>query len=235
MKMKQFYKCCSGVIMMETILVLPIYIVLLFGVFWLGESCLARLVLTNGESLRLWENSSRHRLTQILERDIFWEFPVISDSIAVSGTGSFNFSRTADANTRWGQMVVGRAAGILRRSVWSHAADSSAKYLWGISPAENNDEPMVARGTVEDPLNAHLLSRRNYAGRSDIYSSLSRAGDGDVWETEYISPWRLPRDDDNSKNFDVVPESGLKTGETISSIGPYNGGSRNDNYVAWSQ
>ena len=220
--------------MMETILVLPIYIVLLFGVFWLGESCLARLVLTNGESLRLWENSSRHQLTQILERDIFWEFPAISDSIAVSGTGSFNFSRTADANTRWGQMVVGRAAGIFRRSVWSHDADSSAKYLWGISPAENKDKLRVARGTVEDPLNSHLLSRRNYAGRSNIYSSLSR-GYGVVWETEYLSPWRLPRDDDKSKNFDVVPESGLGAGESVYSIAPYNGGSRNDNYVAWSQ
>ena len=60
---------------METLLALPIYVVTLVSVFWLGEMALARLVLTSGERLSLWEHSNRHSNSTLTSRDVFFFLP----------------------------------------------------------------------------------------------------------------------------------------------------------------
>ena len=66
-----------GVVMMETILTLPIYLIMLAGLFWLGELCLARMAFSQGENLRLWENGLRHPFSPVAERDLFYFLPEI--------------------------------------------------------------------------------------------------------------------------------------------------------------
>ena len=62
----------QGVVMMETILSLPIYFVLLAGVFWLGDFCIARLTLNHGQKVRLWESGNRHSSAIVNGNDIFY-------------------------------------------------------------------------------------------------------------------------------------------------------------------
>ena len=212
-----------GVVMLETILVLPVYLLLLGGLFWLGELCLARLALTHGESLRLWENGTRYSITFVSEGDIFSFLPATgSNDDAITGRSGFSFTPTNVTNA-WGQVVSGRATLNTRRSIWSWGTEAAFHNIFqGTDIASPADRRMIARGTVDVPLVSHLLSRRNYISRVGIYRQ--GTNDGNQWQTEYTSSWNL------GGRFDITPTVPEDRG--YSSFVSY--GNRNASYVTWS-
>lgn len=212
-----------GVVMLETILVLPVYLLLLGGLFWLGELCLARLALTHGESLRLWENGTRYSITFVPEGNIFSFLPATGSSTddAITGRSGFSFTRTNGANTAWGQVVSGRATLNTRRSIWSWGTEAAFhKIFQGTDIASPADRRMIARGTVDVPLESHLLSRRGYTSREGIYRQ--GTGNGARWQTEYTSSWNL------GGRFDITPTA---PGSYFNFV---RYGNRNARYVTWS-
>ena len=227
--MKQIKRSCdSGVVMMETILVLPIYLVILSGLFYLGEMCLIRLGLTNGERLRLWEHSSQHTISQVASRNVFWNMESINNADVVAGVSDIGFSQVNGSNIGWGQIISGNSTLNVRRSDWSHDVETSILSLWRKGGNSSNQTMnVVAGGTVDQPLINSLLSRQSYAGRSAIYSSLKQ-NDGNIWEQEYLPPWFMVK---NGTTYTITPDSK----GTSYSIRPYNGGVRNANYVRWSE
>lgn len=178
---------------METLLTLPIYIVTLVGIFWLGEVALARLALTSGERLSLWENSNRHSRAILPIREVFYFLPQQttrrSDLITGSSVNTNIFPRTPTARA-WGQQVRGRMDVYTRRSAWSwESTDFINTQLWNQSTpnAGRNRELMFARSDAADnPLSSTILAvADNDAGRANNASYNSSVN----WDAIYRATW----------------------------------------------
>lgn len=225
-KINKIFSCDSGVVMMETIFTLPIYFIMLAGVFWLGELCIARLTFTSGENLRLWEGGLRHPFTPVPERTIYSFMPDINSSDeVVTGGGRFNFTRTSPPQIGgWGIAIVGTASMVTRRSDWSWSVNQGALNALGFDGAvSQGDQEMVnTTGRI-------LLNRNVFTGRRLIYIAgtnvdAGRAEDeSTVWQQEYTPRWTI------GESVIQPPNVGTPTPLTL-----YNGGVRNGNYNQWS-
>ncbi|MEG1979557.1 MAG: hypothetical protein RR060_02470 [Victivallaceae bacterium] len=107
---------------METLLVLPLYLIMIAGLFYLGELCLIRLTLTGGEQLRLWEQGNRYGLTPTANKEIFWFLPYQSNTFSATGAvnnfkDSYNSSPAANG---WGKIQNGYSNINHLRSEWSN-------------------------------------------------------------------------------------------------------------------
>ena len=132
--MKQDY----GAVMMETILSLPVYIIMLAGIFWLGELAMARLALVSGENFALWQISNRHDGNTIPD---FFSFMSNMNSSqeevitrAAMQQNQFSTTDNAAANS-WGKVIHGHSTISTRRSDWSAGADQSAQSM---NPTDRN-------------------------------------------------------------------------------------------------
>lgn len=50
----------KGSVLMETIMVIPLFVVLIGGIFWLGELILAKHKLVNADRFSAWTAGNRH-------------------------------------------------------------------------------------------------------------------------------------------------------------------------------
>ena len=165
-----------GVILLETLLTLPVYLVMLAGLFWLGELCMARLTLTHAERLRLWEKGNWNDHSEIKEADIFHFLSRGTGNPPALVTGESDFSDTfagTSAANDWGNLVSGRAKELkTRRSEWSWGiTEFMRKNLWRDLPGSSevpgkNPSPMYVRG-VDATGNLVMLFRAGDGGRHD--------------------------------------------------------------------
>lgn len=223
MKYRSLYKNTHGVVMMETLLTLPLYLILLACLFWLGEVCLAKVTLVQSANLRLWEGSTQHTIGQIPEVLLFHFLPEIAGADVVTGRSGFAFavrvnsSNDGTATAGWGRRRAGNGSVTLRRSAWSWSVNSFALNLLptvATLPA-NVNQGMTSRQTP------NLLSRNSYTNRQNIYGN--GTNDGASWKTHYRMTWNL--------------------GTTVGTINPASGGNyvrvtlygaRDGSYVGWS-
>ena len=219
-----------GVIMLETLITLPVYLVMLAGLFWLGELCLARLTLTGAERLRLWERGNRNDPTDTAERTIF---KFLASGTAVPPdlvTGESGFAHTFSPSTaanNWGSRISGYATIGTRRSTWSWGiADFVGKKLWSsvgdapggiklamkarVTAAEKSQPSMMLFRSGNDDRRGDLIQSINSPWRSNWDNSVG-------WNAVYLGNW---------DNF-IVPRGGGAT-----RIKQYN---RNSYYLAWSK
>ena len=200
---------------METLLMLPVYLIMLSGIFWLGELCLARLAFTEGENLRLWEAGLRHPFTSVPERTLFSFLPSTGNNQMITGSSSFNFTRTSPAQTGgWGVGIAGSASMLTRRSDWSWTVNQGALQALG----ENNN---VSNDITIQGKNRGLLNRNSYAGREDLY--YDETDNGTSWKNEYEARWTV--------GSAVIA---MPSGGDAEDVPLYNDGSRNANYNSWS-
>lgn len=213
--MSSFIKNERGVVMMETILMLPVYLIIFGGLFWLGDLCLARLAFTEGETLRMWEEGLRHPFTPVPERTIFSFLPAIGPGQVLTGTGSFTFTRTTPPQTGgWGVGIAGNSSMLTRNSDWSWGATEGALRALGEKNTVERELKTTGAGKI-------LLSRNDYSGRQSIY--YDGKDNGTFWENEYGAVWTVG----GAKI--QLPSCG-----TPKSVPIYNNGSRNGNYNQWS-
>ena len=203
----RIYKSERGAVMMETIITLPVYLFMIAGLFWLGDLCLARLALINGESVRVWENGNRHSSALIAPFNtaanvdapaFFWFMPNNSNGgEVVTGASNFNFSLTANdtgAAFGWGQIKGGRASLDTKRSAWSLgiAAFLSRNYYDELSQPSadllgDRRLPMLSRtDNAGNQLNFFLHSRRDGGGRSNRADAFYT---NQIWQNIYLGNW----------------------------------------------
>lgn len=182
-----------GVILMETLLTLPVYVVTLVGIFWMGEIALARLALTSGERLSLWEHSNRHLNSILASQDVFYFLPQQTtrrpELITGSSANTNSFPSTLTARN-WGKQVRGRMDLYTRRSAWSWESTNFINtQLWNENThiAGQNRELMYARSDAADnPLNSTILAvADNDAGRANNVSYNSSRN----WDAIYRATW----------------------------------------------
>lgn len=208
-----------GTVMLETVLTLPVYLIMLAGLFWLGELCVARLAFTSGENLRLWEQGLRHPFTPVPERSVFSFLPTLSSTDQlVTGSGNFNFSRTSPPQTGgWGIGIAGTASMLTRRSDWSWAVNQGALNALG-SQMNVSQTNLPVRNTTS----RLLLNRNVFVGRRLVYNA--GTNNGLFWQGEYSARWTVGSATIQPPHFD-----------TPINVSLYNGGIRNVNYNQWSE
>ena len=208
----KFFKEQSGVIMMETLLTLPFYIVLLAGLFWLGEVSLARLTFVEAENFTLWANGNRHDSAPLALQRFFWSFDPDGDVTIKAGIKSDNFGTPDNSANGWGEINQGNLVGQTKRSNWSWGAADFHRVLYPeISSGETagkDFEESAARGG-----NVKILSRSNGGARSGTGSYANSVG----WNNIYLGSWQ-----------GIVSPASAGVAHAISAY------TRNSNYVNWS-
>lgn len=224
MKNMDLYKNTRGVIMMETILTLPIYIILLAGVFYLGELGISRLSLTHGERLRLWESGLRHTDNSVAVNDVFY-FSFAGNPMFIQITGFSPVSDFSAENTSdgWGQTRTGKARANTQRSFWSWGANVSAEnatsYGSSTTPPRNTLQMSSRdRNSIGNWSNVQLLSRASSERRKNNDDEFYEDNE---WQDIYLERWDI---------LNIAPQ---QEGE-LKSIPVYNSGTRYDKYVGWS-
>ena len=182
----------AGVIMMETILSLPIYIILLACVFYLGELCLSRLTLTHGERLRLWESGLRHTGISVAVNDIFY-FALPGDTfIGITALSPVTDFRATPSSNGWGEIRTGRASVNTQRSLWSWGTNVSAEnaisYGSSTTPPRNLLMTSRNRDNTGNWSNVQLFSRTTSTGRANLYFNTDRRDDTE-WLAIYCGRW----------------------------------------------
>ena len=161
--------------MLETLLTLPLYIVILAGLFWLGEVSLARITFVEAENFSLWVKGNRHKSgIPSLER-FFWPFDTNGDITIKAEVKSDNFRTPENSANGWGQINTGYLIGSTQRSKWSWGAADFHRVFYseistGETPGEQSEESAAKGGNVM------LLSRRTGNG--------SRSGGGSYEGTD---------------------------------------------------
>ena len=147
----------SGVIMMETLITLPVYLLILAGLFWLGEGSLVRLTLIDGENYTLWAKGNRHESDDVSRSQLFWFLDPDGDITAQAAVKSENFSMSKAA-FGWGEINTGSLTGKIKRSNWSWGVSDSIKDLQpepAETPGKSYSDSSAQGGNVM------ILSRRD--------------------------------------------------------------------------
>ena len=193
--MKDMFKNVNdaGVIMMETILSLPIYIILLACVFYLGELCLSRLTLTHGERLRLWESGLRHTDNSVAVNDIFYFSLPGNTFIGITALSPVTNFRSEPSSNGWGEIRTGRASVNTQRSLWSWRTNVSAENAlsYGNSTTPTQNTLLMTsrnRDNTGNWSNVQLFSRTTSTGRANLYFN-NDIRDATEWLTIYRGRW----------------------------------------------
>lgn len=202
---------------METVIILPLYLIVLAGIFWLGEMCLIRQGLCTAEQLRLWESGTRHSLSQIGQSQIFWEFPIGTgtrstlttgvDGLTANHTEGDNpprilpgFKDTPTTTLGWGTEKNGFVQLNTRRSEWSWGiADFARRSLWTDSLGAVSEEEEIRAGrdvmTMQsrasgngNPQLMNLYFRRE-VDDGNRAGSTPYSGDPPLWNSIYLEKW----------------------------------------------
>ena len=227
---------CHGVIMMETLLVLPVYIVVLSGLFWLGEVSLTRLALTHGERLLLWQTGNRNGGSEVPASEVFRFLQSSSAQNKLGVVGSYSGFEGTSAQDKtaaagWGRILSMYATVDLTRSAWSFGSSDFivGSFFSGIRKnAVSQNLQVLARSKEENgkdtSLPSMVLFRRGDGKRkSDLDSSSPKKSswsENTRWNQIYLGSWG---------DFIKEPQS---QGNPSSAVISY---SRDNSYVDWSE
>ena len=122
----------DGVVMMETVITLPLYLLLLFGLFVLGDYCMMRLKLNNNERVRHWESGLRHTGSQITASDLFMGFgSEKSDMVGSVRDLSVGLNVSSPSSLSWSQVIASAWRINVSPSDWSaNGSTSIINNLW---------------------------------------------------------------------------------------------------------
>jgi hypothetical protein len=141
---------------METILVLPLYIVLIGGIFWLGDLILAKQKLVMADRYAAWNHGNRQRAGNIqdeLQQSLFapsrvGNQPIQGVALRKSGESS-DWTGAAGATVKLKVMMPG----------WTRSW-TSLTMMWDKEPAL--DSTTLLGRDVDDELHHVLLRRTQY-------------------------------------------------------------------------
>ena len=213
----------DGVVMMETLITLPLYLVLLFGLFVLGDYSLMRLKLMSNERVRHWENGLRHSSVAIQESDLFLNMGI---SVASSESSFQDTVRQSDPSSEgWSRKIAGAWRIRVSPSKWGgDGLESLNNNLWSFVAYRFNSESlkldMLAKakftGGATEPIPTSTLSRMTNVGRNNTYEPR--------WFNIFSESY--------TDNAPIVVRNGTEVITDSVVVNAY--GARSNAYVAWS-
>ena len=221
----------KGVVMLETIITLPLYFILLFGLFVLGDYCLIRLKLNNSERVRHWKMGLRHPVSNIRDNDLFMIFGGDFPEMVGTSRGLVAANRDITSSSlTWGQQVVSAWGTTVAPSRW--AADGSKfiiNDLWAF--LNRTDEPY---GSIT---NRFMYARTRSVNSNDVpipTATISRLAINNRNAT-YQGNWFgiFSENYDPNGYAPIVLSDGNEIIYGAKNVNRY--GNRNDAYVDWSE
>ncbi len=184
----------SGSVLMETVLVIPLYIAFFSGILLLGELCLGRNRLTAADRFGVWLAGNRH-----VEKE--------ADAVKSETSGTFFPTDEFAAGTKleslrinqkkvdWYALVQGSGTLKMVLPDWVTGARKGALLLFadiGDAPERELWDDVSFRARDVESVNTHsVLMRRRYDVRDKPGREL--ASNGPLWYLEYRTPY-LDRD-----------------------------------------
>ena len=221
----------KGVVMMETIITLPLYLILLFGLFVLGDYCMIRLKLNNNERVRHWESGLRHTGSQINANDLFMGFGNENSEIVGSARGlSAGLNVRYPSSLSWSQVNASAWRINVSPSDWSaNGSTSIINNLWtflnrtGDAYGSITGMSMYARSRVAGnnvtPVPTVTLSRLATNNRNNTYQG------------NWFNIFSESYDPDGNAPVILIKAGQQVTGSNV--ISAY--GRRNRAYESWSE
>ena len=126
--MKAFWHDRQGSVLMETVLVIPLYLVLLSGVFWLGDLSLLRAKTTFFDRLAAWSSGNRHEKNsgspaEQLEQDFLNPAQVGKQEVESVRTDS------AASGDAWSRIAGATVKAALEPPVWTQSWRSGGSLM----------------------------------------------------------------------------------------------------------
>lgn len=207
---KNFFKGDTGSVMMETVLVLPLYIAFFSGIFLIGDLqvCAGRLysadrtVVTHNSNRYVSKTLSKDNLSQLV-------FKGSGKSLAYGDQTKIKSISVSSVNCEWSQIAVGNSDLTFTLPSWTIGWQKAVNHIWGNKKANSKDKSTVSLDGY------YVFMRRKDDSRED--KNGGTYGRGLKWYSTYGKPF--------------LPGTALAGLSGVSSMGDYN---RFSQYVLWS-
>lgn len=217
----------SGVVLLETVLTMPFYMLMTACLFWVADLCLTHTVLVSGEHLRIWERGTRHLNGTVTPGDEVFSFLAKGTSERHEfQTGQSDFmdsSISVEQAGSWGKKTTGHATVKVRRSGWSwFTEDWIVHTLFGPTFGRSAEvetggaeavEMTARRSRGGDVLDGYLLSRNADTGEREVRRVTFYSGNkwheiyGGIWEDGVMEPAAVSGDVPGTVTEYVRPEA----------------------------
>ena len=221
-------KGSRGSILLETLLVLPLYLVVLGGMFWIGDIKLARQKLVAADRYAAWNAGNRHRLDKggienEMQTAFFLEAEVgDQDLVATVYEGGLS--------TGWSAPVGSTAVLRMRMPEWTRGWLAGSPGWEGVAGLEPS-ETVVGRSVPQQSRHAVLMRTRfgSRAFRSPDWTARMLADFGRPWDPHvWNEPWPA------LEELAAMPASGLLFPATGPPGPPGYEHERHPAYIEWS-
>lgn len=132
--------------MMETLIVIPLYLVLIGGTMWIGDLLLARQRLLGADRYAAWNNGNRHRTIAPVKREIKEYFFPRSQTKDVRGryekVGRIYTERRSNSRgnrKKWWNEKTARVQLKINMPAWTQGWMEAGDELWGIRRRKKTD------------------------------------------------------------------------------------------------
>ncbi len=207
---KNFFKGDTGSVMMETVLVLPLYIAFFSGIFLVGDLqvCVGRLY--SADRTVVTHNSNRHVSTK-LTNDTLSQlvFKGNGKSLDYGDQTKIKSFSVKNEDTTWGQRIEGNSNLTFTLPTWTIGWQKAVNHIWDNEKANSKDKSTVSLDGY------YVFMRRKDDSRED--KNGGTYGRGLKWYSTYGKPF--------------LPGTALAGLSGVSSMGDYN---RFSQYVLWS-
>jgi hypothetical protein len=169
-----------GSILMETIMVLPLYVVMIGGIFWVGELCLAKNKLVMADRYAAWNAGNRHRVSKggiqsEIQNTYFRKDEVGEQPIQMIGYEAWD-------PLKWSNPVGAVVLLTVFAPEWTKGWLAGSPGWPGVKPPPNS--AMQQGRNAKGQLSQHVVFMRNrfsdYAYRSPY------------WTPKQLADWSLP-------------------------------------------
>lgn len=184
--MKALWNNRQGSVLMETVLVIPLYLVLLSGVFWLGDLSLLRAKVTFFDRLAAWSSGNRHDgnsggLSEQLKQDFLNPAQVGKQEVESVRADS---SSSGDA---WSRIAGATVEAALEPPVWTQSWRNGGLVMLGEGQDELQRTTLRSR-EVEEEWMHRVLMRTDQTYREEV--TPQTLAEKVEWRSRvYDSPW----------------------------------------------
>lgn len=161
--------------MLETILSLPIYLILLAGLFWTGDIVTSRSKLLAADHAGTWTNASRHNnLSSGTIAGTFYGGQMGSGNYDVANITGFNLNSSTGTNSEWHGEYRTRATLSMRQPIFVSTVARLTNLLW--QRGETEGLGAVSNRTITmDSRSDHNYSSYSYT------QSVNARNTSDLW------------------------------------------------------
>jgi hypothetical protein len=185
--MNMLYKTETGSVLMETVLVIPLYLALLSGIFWIGDLALLRSKITFFDRFAAWGSGNRHgQRSSGASQDLLEMLFLRSAKVGKQNIVSVNTAGNHPANS-WSSIVGASTVVSIEPPVWTDAWRRSALTLAGVDGSSLRRLTFRSREVSAPLLHRNLMRAKNDFREKSTPQTLAERQE---WLNRvYGSPW----------------------------------------------